>query len=225
MVIQLKANAVCPQIKLEKDLFKFGDCSVRDSEELTFTVENKNPTSKVDISFQKIPNFTVIPAHYTLKQHESTVFRVHFEPKTIGKIDSVQKLCINKIYEIDLRFFGIATTGLAQSRKRIQSIRESPNATPNNLSSTQRVTDFKTRSKAFSVAEKTFVSDMRKSTHEAEMMKLELDSHHQNKDRFNKFLIDRRTDRMDKQKEEVLQRKWSLFQTKLSDLGVGGKYE
>ena len=30
---------------------------------------------------------------------------------------------------------------------------------------------------------------------------------------------------MDKQKEEVLQKKWSLFQTKLHDLGVGGKYD
>ena len=56
-------------------------------------------------------------------------------------------------------------------------------------------------------------------------MKLELSSLKQNKDRFNKFLIDRRTERADKQKEEVLQKKWSLFQTKLSDLGVGGKYD
>ena len=55
-------------------------------------------------------------------------------------------------------------------------------------------------------------------------MKLELDSYKSNKDRFNKFLIDRRTDRMDKQKEEALQKKWSLFQTKLHDLGAGGKY-
>lgn len=28
MIIQLKANAICPQVKLENDLFKFGDCSV-----------------------------------------------------------------------------------------------------------------------------------------------------------------------------------------------------
>ena len=31
MIIQLKANAMCPQVKLEKDLFKFGDCSVKDN--------------------------------------------------------------------------------------------------------------------------------------------------------------------------------------------------
>jgi hypothetical protein len=30
---------------------------------------------------------------------------------------------------------------------------------------------------------------------------------------------------MDKQKEETLQKKWTLFQTKLQDLGVGGKYD
>jgi hypothetical protein len=38
IILQLKANAVCPQVKLENDLFKFGDCSVRESRELTFTL-------------------------------------------------------------------------------------------------------------------------------------------------------------------------------------------
>ena len=84
--------------------------------------------------------------------------------------------------------------------------------------------DFKTRSKAFSVAEKTFISEMRKSTQQAELVKLEFESSKDNKDKYNKFLIERRSERMDKQKEEVLQKKWSLYQTKLHDLGAGGKY-
>jgi hypothetical protein len=67
IIIQLKANAVCPQVKLENDLFKFGDCSVKDSRELTFTLENKNSMSKVDVTFQKIPNFSVVPSNYSLK--------------------------------------------------------------------------------------------------------------------------------------------------------------
>ena len=67
MVIQLKANAICPQIKLEKDLFKFGDCAVRDKREMTFTIENKNSSSKIDISFQKIPNFTMVPVQHVLR--------------------------------------------------------------------------------------------------------------------------------------------------------------
>ena len=46
-----------------------------------------------------------------------------------------------------------------------------------------------------------------------------------NKDKFNKFLIDRRAERMDKEKEEALNKKWTMFQTKLHDLGVGGKYD
>ena len=85
-----------------------------------------------------------------------------FEPKTIGKIDSIQKLFINKIYDIDLRFFGIATSEESRSRKRIESIKDSPN-----LSGTKNPMDFKTRSKAFSVAEKTFISDMRQSSQHA----------------------------------------------------------
>lgn len=133
--MQLKANAVCPQIKLENDLFKFGDCSVRDKQELTFNLENKNLTSKVDISFQKIPNFSVVPSTYSLRPNESTVFKILFQPKTIGKIDSILKLYINKIYDIDLRCFGIATTEESKSRKRITSIKDSPNP---NLSVTQK---------------------------------------------------------------------------------------
>jgi hypothetical protein len=61
-----------------------------------------------------------------LKPNESTQFKIVFEPKTIGKIDSIQKLLINKIYDIELRCFGIATTVDSASRKRIESIKESP---------------------------------------------------------------------------------------------------
>jgi len=78
---------------------------------LTFNLENKSNMSKVDISFQKIPNFSIVPPFYSLKPNESTLFKILFEPKTIGKIDSIQKLYINKIYDIDLRCFGIATSG------------------------------------------------------------------------------------------------------------------
>ena len=85
--------------------------------------------------------------------------------------------------------------------------------------------DFKQRGKAFSVAEKTFISQMRKSTQEAEHMKLQFDLNRDNKQKFNKFLTDRRIERVNLQKEEAVQRKWSLYQTKLQDLGAGGKYE
>jgi len=78
IIIQLKANAICPQVKLSTDIFKFGDCHLKDKQELTFTLENKNPTSKVDISFQKVPNFSIYPAQQTIKANESTVFKVLF---------------------------------------------------------------------------------------------------------------------------------------------------
>jgi hypothetical protein len=66
---------------------------------------------------------------------------------------------------------------------------------------------------------------MRKSTQQVEAMKVELEGHRDNKDKFNKFLVNQRTDRLDKQRDEILQKKWSLYQTKLSDLGSGGKYD
>lgn len=66
---------------------------------------------------------------------------------------------------------------------------------------------------------------MRKSTQQAELTRLQLENFRDNKDKYNKFLIERRTERVDKEKNQVLQKKWSLYQTKLSDLGVAGKYE
>lgn len=69
MILQLKANAICPLLKLDNDLFKFGDCSVGETRELTFNIENKNSASKIDISFQKIPNFSIIPFNYVLRSN------------------------------------------------------------------------------------------------------------------------------------------------------------
>lgn len=60
-----------------------------------------------------------MPSNYSLKANESYTFKILFEPKTIGKIDSIQKLYLNKIYEIELRCFGIATSEESRSRKRI----------------------------------------------------------------------------------------------------------
>ena len=155
IVMQLKANAVCPHIKLESDLFKFGDCQVKDKREMTFTVQNKNPSSKVEISFHKVPNFLIAPAHTFLKPNETVKYKISFEPKTIGKIDSILKLFVNRIYEIELRCFGIATSQESGGRKRINSIKDSPTQ----MGKTQQsVMDFKQRGKAFSVAEKTFIS-------------------------------------------------------------------
>lgn len=50
----------------------------------------------------------------------------------------------------------------------------------------------KTRMKAFSVTDKTFISEMRKSTQQEEMMKVEYEHLTVNKDKFNQYLIDRR---------------------------------
>jgi hypothetical protein len=32
IIIQLKANAICPQVKLSTDLFKFGDCQLKEKQ-------------------------------------------------------------------------------------------------------------------------------------------------------------------------------------------------
>lgn len=120
MILQLKANAICPQIKISDQVFKFGDCLCKEKRELQFTIENKNPISKADISFPKIPNFLILPATYCLRPRESHTFRAIFEPKTIGKLDTTQLAVINKLYEVELRCFGISTSGGSRSRLKQQ---------------------------------------------------------------------------------------------------------
>ncbi len=33
IILQLKANTVCPQVKLQKDLFQFGDCYIKETKQ------------------------------------------------------------------------------------------------------------------------------------------------------------------------------------------------
>lgn len=54
-------------------------------------------------------------------------------------------------------------------------------------------------------------------------MKVELSTLTMNKDRFNQYLVDRRTERAESQKQEHVQKKWTLYQSKLKDLGIASK--
>lgn len=83
----------------------------------------------------------------------------------------------------------------------------------------------KTRMKAFSVTDKTFVSEMRKSTHQDEIMKMEYANLTSNKDKFNQYLVERRIERGEKEKDQEVQKRWSLYQSKLKDLGISSKLE
>jgi len=67
IIFQLKAVTVCPQIKVQKDLFQFGDCFIKETKQEVFTLENKSNSSKAEISFNKIPNFSVFPNFIILK--------------------------------------------------------------------------------------------------------------------------------------------------------------
>ena len=59
MIMQLKANAVCPTVKLSQNTFKFGDCNSKETREIGFEVENKSGVVKAEITFPKIPNFSI----------------------------------------------------------------------------------------------------------------------------------------------------------------------
>ena len=69
------------------------------------------------------------------------------------------------------------------------------------------------------------MSEMRKSVQEEEQMKLQLNTLTLNKDRFNQYLVDRRTERAESQKQENVQKKWTLYQSKLKDLGIASKLQ
>ena len=76
-----------------------------------------------EVNFPKILNFTIKPSSCIMKPGEIMKFIITFRPKIIGKIDTVQKLIINKIYEIDLRLFGIVRTSDSKSLRKIESVK------------------------------------------------------------------------------------------------------
>lgn len=78
MIVQLKANAVCPTIKVSENVFKFGDCNNKQSRQIQFTVENKSNAVKAEITFPKIPNFSIQPSSYVLKPQEKHDFKAIF---------------------------------------------------------------------------------------------------------------------------------------------------
>jgi hypothetical protein len=127
-------------------VFQFGDCYLKDTKHEFVTIENKSQVSKAEVSFSKIPNFVVLPNSFSLRPLEKIQVKIQFEPKTIGKFDVIQKLMINKIYELDLRLFGIAT----HEPKSIKKLQE--------LTDAKKMEPINTRVKAFSVAEKSFMS-------------------------------------------------------------------
>ena len=56
-------------------------------------------------------------------------------------------------------------------------------------------------------------------------MKVEFDNNTANKGKFNQYLIDRRTIRIEKQKNNEVQKRWSMYQSKLKDMGIASKLQ
>ena len=95
LVIQTKGNTHCPLIKLEKNLFQFGDCPSHEERQIAFVVKNVIPSRKVSLSFPKIPNFSIEPNKINLEHKEEIELSAIFEPKNIGKFDTIQALLVN----------------------------------------------------------------------------------------------------------------------------------
>ncbi len=52
---------------------------------------------------------------------------------------------------------------------------------------------------------------------------MELSNLMENRDKFNTYLKEKRSDRLNLQKDDAVQKRWSLYQTKLKDLGPAGR--
>lgn len=119
LILQLKGSTSCPLIKVERTVFQFGDCASHDFRHIPFKVENVNPSSKVELTFPKIPNFSIEPSHVVMDNKSASELVAAFEPKNIGKFDTTQALIVNKLYEVPLRFFGISSTaGRKEANRR-----------------------------------------------------------------------------------------------------------
>lgn len=101
------ARAVYPEIKLNKQVFSFGECGCNDRRDMTLTIRNKSKDLPLDFNFTKVAHFKCVPAKGRLFPDSEHHINVSFEPKAFGIFSSEVNLEILKgMYTIPIKLSG-----------------------------------------------------------------------------------------------------------------------
>lgn len=84
----MKAQAMTPQIRLERCVFQFGECPTLERRDAILHVENLNPTMPLDFNFSKVAHFAATPARGRLMPATQHAITLSFEPKNLGVFEA-----------------------------------------------------------------------------------------------------------------------------------------
>jgi hypothetical protein len=82
--VQMMARACYPNIKLNRQMFQFGECPTNDRRDFTLTIKNKNEDLPMDFNFTKVANFKAEPIKGKLMPATKHTINLSFQPNSFG---------------------------------------------------------------------------------------------------------------------------------------------
>lgn len=111
------ARAVYPDLKLNKQVFSFGEVACNDRRDMTLTIRNKSKDLVLDFNFAKVANFKCVPAKGKLFPDSEHHINISFEPHAMGMFNSETCLEVLKgMYKIPIKLSGNCRAGTAKEK-------------------------------------------------------------------------------------------------------------
>jgi hypothetical protein len=110
MILHISVRQVMPQVKVSKQHLKFGDCAIHDTRDCTFWIENTHREQTIDVSFSRVPQFSVVPERLILPPQIKKEIQVTFRPKNVGKVHQIlDVLLIEEHFRVPIQLIGHAS--------------------------------------------------------------------------------------------------------------------
>lgn len=88
----MMARAQYPEIKINRQLFNFGECGANDKRDMLLNIRNKNDDLPLDFNFTKVAHFRATPARGKLLPGAEHTINISFEPNNLGVFSNEIKL-------------------------------------------------------------------------------------------------------------------------------------
>jgi len=115
--VQMMARTCYPDIKINRQMFAFGECPTNERRDMTLTIKNRSEDLTLDFNFTKIAHFRATPAKGKLLPASEHNINVSFEPKNFGIFSSEMQLEILKgIYKVPIKIQGSSNSSGIKGR-------------------------------------------------------------------------------------------------------------
>ena len=116
--VQMMARACYPNLKLNKQVLQFGECSYHDRKDFILTIKNQNEDLPIDFNFTKVANFKCEPQKGKLLPATKHTITVSFESKSFGIFSNMINLqFLKNSYQIPITLMGSSNS--MQSKQKM----------------------------------------------------------------------------------------------------------